>query len=75
MRDSTHPVVVKHPATNLGENVASSSLERGFDVGTILRARLDKEQPLLLRPSLPFLRWHLPPLARQVALVSHEDTC
>jgi hypothetical protein len=28
-----------------------------------------------LRPSLPFLRWHLPPLARQVALVSHEDTC
>jgi len=75
VRCETHPVVIKHPATNLGENVASCRFECGVDVGTALRTRLDEEQAFFLRPSLPFLRWHLPPLDRQVALVAHEDAC
>src|SRR6267142_3272224 len=69
----THPIIVEYPATNLGENVASGPLECCVDVGAALRARLDEEQVLVLRPLFPLLRWHLPPLARQVALVAHED--
>jgi hypothetical protein len=69
----THPIVVEYPATNLGENVASCGLKRRVDVGAALRACLDEEQVLLLRPPFPFLRRNLPPLVRQVALVAHED--
>jgi hypothetical protein len=71
--DETHPIVIKHPATNLGENVTNGSLECDLDVDAALCTRLDKEQALILRPLLPFLCLHLPPLARQVILVADED--
>jgi len=63
-KGKTHPVIVEHPATNFGKNVASSSFESGLDIGATLCTRLDEEQAFILRPLFPFLCWYLPPLAR-----------
>ena len=80
----THPVIVKHAAVDLVEDVARRTLERGFDVLARLGARLDKEQALLLRPQLGFLCGNLAPAPRrdghvvrvcaEVDLVPDEDT-
>ena len=82
-RNSTYPVIVKHAAVDLVEDVARRTLERGFDVLARLGARLDKEQALLLRPQLGFLCGNLAPAPRrdghvvrvcaEVDLVPDED--
>lgn len=67
LESETHPVVIKHAPAHLLEDVAGRTLERLLDVLARLRARLDEEQALLLRPQLALLRRHFPlaPRARR----------
>ena len=55
-RTRTHPVVVKHAPANLLEDVARRALERLLDILARLRARLDEQQALLLRPQFALVR-------------------
>jgi hypothetical protein len=42
-KGTADPVVIKHAATNLDEDVSSGRLERSIDVVSALGARLDEE--------------------------------
>ncbi|KAJ2965760.1 hypothetical protein NUW54_g14011 [Trametes sanguinea] len=58
-RACTHPVIIKHPAVDLVEDITRRCFERGLDVLARLCARLDEQQALLFRPQLRFLGRHL----------------
>jgi hypothetical protein len=70
--DSRGPVVVKNTAADLGEYIARSGLERSLDIRTALRASLDEQKSFLLCPSRTFVRGHLPPILREIALIAYE---
>jgi hypothetical protein len=67
------PIVIKHATTDLDEDVSGGRLERSFDVGSALGARLGEEQSFLLCPSFTLLHWDLSSLEREIVLVSHEN--
>lgn len=72
-RTTADPIIIKHAATNLAEDVPCGRLERSIDIGTALSARLDKEQTFFLRPPLALLDRDLSSLGGKVVLVADED--